>query len=315
MQRLRLRRSVRHSACFENVLGTSLELQIIGGSQDICIEAERCTLQEIDRLEAIFSAYNANSELRRWMRTHGEEADVSPELASLLKAAEIWMDATSGAFNPATELLTQTWREAALRNTEPSQIELEQVVHRIKGRQYSVDASACTARRLSDVPLNLNAIAKGRIIDASAAAAMLEGITEVLVNIGGDIRHLGRRPIRVDIADPFHPAENQPPIARITVENQGVATSGGYRRGFRMGDIHRSHILDPRTGRPVEHIVSATVVAPTTLQADVLSTAFSVLTPKESFALCTQFPDIAVLLVSEDGQIQSNELWNARSAA
>ena len=64
-------------------------------------------------------------------------------------------------------------------------------------------------------------------------------------------------------------------IVEVRVLGQGLATSGGYRRGFRIGDARHSHLIDPRTARPVERVVSASVVAPSAAVADVLATALT----------------------------------------
>jgi thiamine biosynthesis lipoprotein len=76
-----------------------------------------------------------------------------------------------------------------------------------------------------------------------------------------------------------------------------------------------SHIVDPRTGQPTERIASASVFAPDCATADALSTAFSVLTPRESVALADSLPDVGCLLVERDGTITTNATWNARAIA
>jgi len=163
--------------------------------------------------------------------------------------------------------------------------------------------------------VTLNAIAKGYILDRVCVTAMQQpGVQAVLVNIGGDIRHLGVSPVPVHIADPFAPQENAVPISTVRLQNQGVATSGNYRRGFRIGERWYSHLLDPRTGYPVERVVSASVVAESALLADVLTTAFSVMQPEESLRLADSLPGVATLLVSQNGEIDANTLWHAYAA-
>lgn len=154
-----------------------------------------------------------------------------------------------------------------------------------------------TAHKLTALPLTLNALAKGHIADRAAQAAMSQGAEEVLLNLGGEIRHIGPRPVRVGVADPLAGADNAPPLARLLVCNQGVATSGRSQRG--------AHLFDPRTARPVTQMAQATVVAPDAATADVLATAFCVLEPMLSLALAEVF-GVGCLLVEADGRTHTN---------
>ncbi len=87
---------------------------------------------------------------------------------------------------------------------------------------------------------------------------------------------------------------------RVSIRNQGVATSGTYRRG--------AHLIDPRTGEPAEHIASATVVAPTAMEADALATACFVLPPKEGLALADRM-GVALFLVLPNRKQKANRAW------
>ena len=289
---------------YERILGTSLELHLQAEGEAVA-QAEAAVLAEIDRLEALFSVYRPESELCRWQRTLGTAQPVSPELLQVLAAAECWRRATGGAFHPAAAELERLWV-----SEEPRPEVLTAGVERIKRPLWRLDSQAGTATRLQEVALTLNAIAKGYIVDrACAAAAAVPGVRSVLLNLGGDLRLQGPEPRVVGIADPACDAENAPPVSRIRLREGAVATSGGYRRGRRIGERWHSHLLDPRTGRPVEQIASASVVATAAMEADALATAFSVLAPEESLALADGLPDVAGLLVLKDGTIRRSRRW------
>src|SRR5262249_59460320 len=102
------------------------------------------------------------------------------------------------------------------------------------------------------------------------------------INIGGDLIIRGRTAESVNIADPRSDSENSEPIERLAVQDRAVATSGSYRRGFEIGGKHYSHIVDPRTGKSVNHILSATVIAPKHDDAGALAAAICVLPTAES---------------------------------
>ncbi|BCM93015.1 FAD:protein FMN transferase [Abditibacteriota bacterium] len=297
-------------AYFEGVLGTSLELQVVAESKSGGQGAEAVALAEIDRLEAIFNAYRPDSELRRWQETHNEEVSVSPELAGLLLAGEQWRTRTAGAFNPAVEAFTRLWADHAKRNTPVTASEIAPLLAALEGPLWEVDPTRGLACRLTTLPVTLNSIAKGFIIDAACEIAFAcPDVHEVLLNIGGDLRHSGSKPVPVAIADPRSDAENAEPADRIQLFNGGIATSGNYRRGFQIGERWYSHVLDPRSGRPVEDLIGVSVLAPDATTADVLATAFSVLKPVHSLELADSLGNIGVLLIAADGTRHSNAFW------
>jgi thiamine biosynthesis lipoprotein len=296
-------------AHYERVLGTSLEIQVVA-SEVVARQAEAAALTEIERLEAVFSCYSPTSELRRWQETRAIPVRLSPELLQVLQASERWRVATRNAFHPATEVLTQRWKRAAEAGCEPSDAELVALVAGLDEPVWQLAGAEGTATRLQDVPVNLNAIAKGFIVDRACERAAAEpGVRQVLLNLGGDLRVLGPNGVVVGIADPARDAENVAPLLRVRVTNGAVATSGGYRRGVRVGERWHSHLLDARTGQPVEHVASASVVAATAMEADVLATACSVLHPDESLALVDSLPGVACLLVTPDGQVRRSTGW------
>lgn len=298
----------------ENVLGTSFELKVHSRDSATASQAEAVSLAEIDRLARIFSGYLPDSEFNRWQRTRAERVPVSPELLSVLAASERWNRDSLGAFNPGVEQLTRLWKSAAAQDQVPDPSDLATAVRDLARPAWRIDATAGTAEHLSDTPLSLNAIAKGYIIEqASGAASRIPGVEGVLLEIGGDLRVRGRFPQRVEITNPRNDAENAPPLTAISVVDQGLATSGGYRRGVRVRGQNVSHILDPRTGQPVQDVAGVTVLAPDAMTADALSTTLSVLGPVDGLRLAESTPGVACLMVMADGRQVRSSRWPASS--
>lgn len=312
--RFRSRSPVRHRAQFERILGTTLELQLIVGTREQGIAAEAAILQEIDRLEQVFSAYRPDSELRRWQQTHALPIPVSPELATVLQTAEDWRKRTDSAFHPAVESLTRLWRAASEQGIEPDCDLLAQTAREMQAPLWEVDRDAGIAIRRTTFPVTLNAVAKGFIVDqACQVVSEQPGVHAALINIGGDIRQIGGNGAPVAISDPFAPQDNATPLDTVRLRGQGIATSGNYRRGFQIGERWHSHILDPRTGYPVESVVSASVIAESAALADILTTAFSVLTREESLSLADTLPGVGVLLIAPSGERRSNTAWKQQT--
>jgi FAD:protein FMN transferase len=300
-------RAGRYAFHYENVLGTSLELQVVATNAATARGAESAVLAEVDRLERILSGYSATSELALWQETRGVAVAVSPDLADVLDAAERWRIRTNGAFNPAAVSLVELLGDGSAHPTLRARLdELSQTL-------WSVNRARRLACRLTALTVSLDAIAKGYIIDrAVESARRIDGVSQVMLNVGGDLRHVGARVLTVAVTDPHAPADNAPPLATVRVRDEALATSGGYRRGFVANGCRVSHILDPRTGQPAERIASASVIAPDCATADALSTAFSVMEPRESVALADSLC-VACLLAERDGTIITNAAWNARA--
>jgi thiamine biosynthesis lipoprotein ApbE len=300
----------------ENVLGTSLELKVVATTLPAAKKAEARALHEIDREAKILSGYDPASEFSRWMKTHDQQVPVSEDLFAVLSRFDRYRALTSGALDPAAEAVTRVWKSAAAAHRLPADAEIDAAVTAARGPHWSLDPVRHTATHLSDTPLILNSFTKSYIVGKAADAALAaSGVTAVVVNIGGDLVVRGARTEAVGIADPQNDAENTPPIARIQVRDRAVATSGNYRRGVQIGLKFYSHIVDPRTGQPADHVLSSTVVAADPSDAGALATAFSVLTPEESARVAASIPGVEYLLIASDGKRIASPGWGRLGAA
>jgi thiamine biosynthesis lipoprotein ApbE len=255
---------------YDHVLGTSLDVWVAGSAS--AAAAETVALDEIERLRVVFSLHDADSELSRLNRATGPVA-VSADLLAVLNEYTRWQHLSGGACNAQVGGLTWAWDRA--NGSEPDAAALARAVRRIQSAGWTTDGNTVTRR--TDQPLNLNSIAKGYILQKAADAIKgVAGISGGVVNLGGDLTVWGTAQT-LGVQNPFTPAENAPPLTTIRVENQAVATSGGYMRNYVVGGHKRSHILDPRTGQPADAVAAATVVAADCTTANVLATTLCVL--------------------------------------
>lgn len=282
----------------DGVLGTLLETRVVA-SDDDAREVDAAILAEIGRLDLVFSTYRPDSELRRWRA--GRLDAVSAELGVVLAEALAWSELSGGAFHPATEGLRRRWLDAEASGVLPEPVAAGPV-------PYGVDGDR--VHRLGDCSgVDLNAIAKGFIVDAALAAGAAAGTAAaIVVNIGGDLRHWGAGDVRVGIENPATPWDNARPLTRIRVANGALATSGSARRGFRVGGRWFGHVLDPRTGWPVEQNPSVSVVALDAMTADAAATVLGV----GGLQLAERLgPEVDYLLVEADGTQHRSPGWAA----
>jgi thiamine biosynthesis lipoprotein len=297
---------------FENVLGTSLEIKVRSTSKKQASVAEAAALKEIERMSKIISAYDVNSEFSKWMKTSHEAKPVSPELFAVLDLFDQWRFRSEGALDASAQVISKVWKEAAAKQTIPTQNELSRAVAEVQKKHWKLDPLAQTATHLSNAPLMLNSFAKSYIIKRAADAAMaINNVDAVVVNIGGDIVVAGNAMEPVQVSDPKANAENDAPLDKLMLTNKAVATSGNYRRGQLINGQWYSHIIDPRTGQPTGEVISATVVATYATDAGALATAMNVLTPDESAKLAATVPGTEYMLITKNGERITSKGWSA----
>lgn len=275
-------------------------------AQQLAAAAEDAAVEEMVRLQAVFTVFEADSELCRW-RSGAADA-TSPDLAGCLATAEHWWLVSRGTFHPASAQLRTLWLAAETSGEHPREDELANVVMSLVTLPFAVRGNKVS--RTGDCSgVDLNAIAKGYIVDrAVATAARMPGVVDVLVNAGGDLRHVGDRTLKVGVE---HPGDRGgPPAAVVELAAGAVATSGSVHRGFRIAGTWYSHVLDPRTGRPVDDRPSTTVRAGDAVTADAVATVVNVLGWPAAEPLVAGVPDVAVLTIDAAGAILRGGRWN-----
>ena len=164
--------------------------------------------------------------------------------------------------------------------------------------------------------LDYSAIAKGYGCDVAARVLSQHGVSDYMVEIGGEVVTCGHNPKgepwRVGVSKP---TENEDEAAELqavlTVSNAAMATSGNYRRFYYKGGRKYAHTIDPRTGYPVQHeLLSATVIAPTCAVADAYATAFMVLGLQGAQQLLQRHPEMKAYLIYTDQQGQLS-VWHS----
>ena len=204
----------------------------------------------------------------------------------LEKSLEI-ANRTEGAFDPTIGLLTQLWGFIWKEYRLPTKAELEAVLPLVNFRQVELrtnEANEVTVKFLKKgMMLDFGGIGKGYAVDRAINKLREHAISNAMVKAGGDLRVMGRPPGKgaweVQIEDPRKAGK------RTTIRLMGgaLSTSGNYENYFEVAGKRYSHILDPRTGVPVQGIASCTVTGPTCLETDAYATAFFVLGPEQAF--------------------------------
>ena len=298
--------------CFvrQGMLGTVVDLRIRASHEAEAAAADRFVAGQITRLEAVFSAFDPKSELCRWRR--GECRQPSDDFCRLMGHALAWHRRTGGAFNPLTGELTAMWHEAERSGRPPDSRDLERVAAAIAAPRFEM-VDGVPVPTGDCARLNVNAIAKGFIVDRVVSAAGMQFDVEgMCLNAGGDVLHQGGRGQAVGIENPLRPYDNVPPLTVIHLQNEAVATSGPSRRGFEIASQRFSHVIDPRTGHPASGPAGVSVVADTTMTADVAATVACVLGTEEALDWLAATDDLAGLVIDGNANAVADPTWERR---
>ena len=283
----------------DDVLGTSLEVLVEADDTTAAASAERAVLDAIERLAAVCSTYDPTSEVSRWLAAR-ESREVSADLAGMLRACDRWRESSGGAFHPGVAVATRLWREAERTGHMPDASAL--VAARLEASPWTWNGAVV---RPESASITLDGLAKGAIVDAACDAALrVDGVTGVVVNIGGDLAVRGSFERDVVVASP-----GGRELDRVVLVDEALATSGDAFRGFMVAGTHHSHIIDPRTACPADRIRSASVLAPSAVDADALATICCVLSPDESIRLVEAVTGASCLILDRDGGVHASRGW------
>jgi thiamine biosynthesis lipoprotein len=263
------------------VMGTVLALRLEGADRASALTASETAAREISRVEDLLSTWKPGGPLDRLNRAlPGEPVLLGAEAAAALSEVFVWSGRTGGAFDPTVLPLVRAW-DLRGGGRVAGDRELSRALAATGRSQFRVDAARGRGWRLSsEAGIDEGAWGKGYALDRAAAALRQGGTRRALIDLGGQVLALGETV--VSIADPRNRGRA---AATLDVANASVSTSGNSERGLTVGGRRIGHMLDPRTGAPAPDFGSATVIAPSGLIADVLSTAFFVLGPDQGLVL------------------------------
>jgi thiamine biosynthesis lipoprotein len=285
------------------LMGTLLRVSACHADRDLAISAMEEGFAEVARLERMLSSWQASSEIGRLNAAPADaRVSLSAELAGLLEEAAHWVAATQGAFDPAVGALIDAWGFRSHARV-PSADQLEQALQATGWKHARVRANVIE-RGPSGWWIDTGGFGKGAALRALEAVLRARGVDDAVVDFGGQLVVMGEADVSI-----AHPTQRNAATSSIQVRDVSVATSSQSERFIESAGKRIGHILDPRTGQPVEAWGSVTVVAKDPLAADALSTALFVMGPHAALAWADQHPEVGVLVL-ETGQSEVRAAWS-----
>lgn len=263
----------------------------------------------LEQINSQMSTYDPNSELSRFnQRQTTEPVVVSRSLETVVRRALEIAEETDGLLDVTVGPLVNLWSFGPQLRPEviPTAEELANA-QAATGYQHLSVENHQLQKNIPELYVDLSTIAKGYGVDRVARLLEQMEIQNYLVEIGGEMRMKGvkpgDKPWRIAIEKP----DNTQRAAQRILEpgNSAIATSGDYRNYFEEDGVRYSHIIDPRTGKPIQHnLVSVTVLAETCMDADAYATALTVMGPEQALAFAEKKGLAVLLIVRENGDFK-----------
>lgn len=263
------------------------------------------TVQELERLEALFSSTDPESDLYA-LNTNGNGTPDEDTL-ELLEAAIFYSQETGGAFDPTVYPLMQAWGFPQKDYRVPSPESLDALCSLVGTEQIVIQGD--TVSLSSGCAVDLGGIAKGYCAQHCCDLLKEQGVGAAILSLGGNVQTLGAKPDGnpwvVGIADPKEPTR---PVAELHFfGSMALVTSGSYQRYFETDGQRYHHILHPDTGLPVENgLASVTVLSENGTMADAYSTALFVMGFEEGTAFWRSQKNFEVIFILDDGSIHAS---------
>lgn len=281
------------------IMGTVVDLTVAADDPVAARSAARACLDRMSTLEAMLSRFQPRSELSR-LNAEGRLANASEPLRTLLAHSRALSERSGGAFDISVMPLITLYEECAAHGSLPPARAIREARSLVDYRAVECDGPTVVLKR-AGMQLSLDGIAKGFIVDAGTAELRAHGMTDVLVEAGGDLMARGEkepgRPWQVGIESPRR--EHAGFMTTCELTDRAMATSGDYMQPY-TADLREYHILDPRLGRSPRELASATATAPTVMLADALATTLMVVGERGGKRLLERMSGCEGYMVTKD---------------
>ena len=294
-------------------LGTECFIQYAGENGAAGREFERAAQAWVAAFEAKYSRFRPDSLISRINAAAGRDwVAIDEEMERILDLSGSIYSITKGLLDITALPLMRLWDYKAATPRIPSVAEINAARQLVGWPQVQRDRGRVRLPK-KGMALDLGGWGKEYAVDMVAGIAVEHGLTSALVDFGHDLRAVGSAPGKpgwhIGLEDPAQPGDAC--WGSLAINHRGVASSGDYRRGFTIDGVRYGHIIDPRSGRPVATGArQVTVIAPTCVQAGVLSTTAFILPPAEGIRFIQESMGAEGCILTADARHQTRGFFN-----
>jgi thiamine biosynthesis lipoprotein len=283
-------------------------------------EASAAALDEVDRIDRLMSHYKNDSELSRVNREAAKSpVKVDPELFDFVAECLRYSRESEGAFDITVGPLMKAWGFFRGEGRMPSEAEMAEALSRVGyGRVILNRKDGTIFFDRAGVEIDLGGIAKGYAVDRALAVLKRHGVTSALLSAGGStIYALGAPPGKpaweIEVQDPVEPDKI---ATRVRLKDRALSVSGSNEKFFELNGARYSHVMDPKTGRPVQGVLSVAVITDDGTSGDALDNVFYVSGVERGRALVNKFSasEVIFFLPDQDRKWKMTRIGSRTSA-
>ena len=292
------------------LMGSRFELIAAHEDQNTAWRAIQAAEEEVRRIEIMISSWQEESYTSEINRNAGIRSVAIPEeMFQLISRAQKVSELTQGAFSLAFGSVYHLYDFANEEVVMPHDSLIAKYLPLMQHQNIRLNPQNQSVRlKYPGMKIGFGAIGKGYAADRAKTIMLAHDIQAGCINAGGDLTTWGNRPDGSDwnigISDPQQKDEI---IAYLPTKNKAIVTSGDYEKYFLYQGERYSHIVDPRNGRPVQEVASATVICPSAELADALATAVCVLGKKDGLALINGLNGVEAIIIDQNGEKSASE--------
>lgn len=255
--------------------------------------------------EKIFSRTDEDSELYKLNHRNTDSVKVSDELAELIALGLEYGQISGGVFDITVAPLSDLWDFTAEEPKVPADADIQKALEKVDDSKVHVEGNTITFDS-PDTMIDLGAIVKGWAADQLKSSLVKAGVTSGMIDLGGNVLAIGTHPDgspwKVGIQKPF--AQRNETLTGVETIDKSVVSSGTYERFFEQDGKHYHHILDPRTGYPVETDLSqVTIISEQSVLGDLYSTICMLEGYEAASKLVDSTSGLEAIYVSKDGKL------------
>lgn len=295
------------------IMGTIFDCEFFDADMTKREKARDAALAELKRIEKLCNLFDHNSELYKLNnQAHVKPFKCSDELWEILQKARWAYEVSDGNFDITAEPLMKLWGFYRKQDKIPSDAEIQEALKFVGlNKVIFNDTEKTVFFPQKGFAFDLGGIAKGIAVDYALKAVNSFDLDRVLINLGGNISCYGKNEsFNSFVIGIKHPINLNETTKTITLVNESVATSGNYERFVTIGGKKFAHIMNVKTGRPVENVLSVTIVDKSAGNADIFSTTVFIGGEETAKKLVEQFPNLRIYIFTLNNNVIDYKEFN-----
>jgi thiamine biosynthesis lipoprotein len=289
------------------LMGTLVKITVYGDVDDTVFSKSFERIREIEDRMTI-NKDTDKSEIIKLNNSSGKDfVELSTDTGFVLTKGKYYSEISHGKFDITIGPIVKLWNIDTENAKIPDQEAIKEKLPLVDFTNLELDRSGKKANLKNEgMMVDLGAIAKGYAADEVAKILKKAGVKHAIINLGGNILTVGKRPDdsdwRLGLQDPYQPRNEY--MAIVKLNNQSLVSSGTYEKYFEINGKRYHHIIDPQTGYPAENgLISVSIITSNSIDADALSTCIFLLGLEQGMNLVETLTDVEAIFVTNDKKV------------